>query len=168
MKTNTALRSSILLLFFMCAAYIAAAIPPRKVTGKVCDSATSAPIKNVIVTNRSDSVRVLSDREGRYTLNARQGDTLAFYRPGYAPQKIKITAPQHDIRLHPAPITTLEEMLMMKMIDDTLPKSPPMPSSKEVIRIRGNRKAPAPVPAISPAGTAAHPAAKSATPRNRL
>jgi TonB-linked SusC/RagA family outer membrane protein len=91
-------------------ALMSTAVWAQTVSGTVTDENNQPlPGATVIVegTNRGTS----TDFDGRYSINAAQGETLAFSYVGYATQKVSISAATHDVMMQLD--NTLEEVVVM-------------------------------------------------------
>ena len=64
----------------------------RKVSGKVTDSVTSAPLEGVAVYVSGSGTGVITDSQGRWSVMAADGDELVFNCLGYMTQTRKLTA----------------------------------------------------------------------------
>jgi hypothetical protein len=75
--------------------------------GYVSEEKTSERIPDVVIVNSRSEERIMTDRSGRFRIEARANDTLVFSRPGYGyryqaarnADSVRVTLPLRDIDL---------------------------------------------------------------------
>ena len=81
------------------------------VTGKVV-SESGSPITGVTVTDTSASKGTMTDQNGEYSIQAQQGDTLAFSFIGYEKQLRRVTGERINVVLHES-FVQLDEVVVV-------------------------------------------------------
>ncbi|WP_188504240.1 SusC/RagA family TonB-linked outer membrane protein [Parapedobacter pyrenivorans] len=88
------------------------AIAQTRTTGVVTDSVTKTPISGVTVTLQGTSTSAQTDGEGRFTIDAPQGDTLVFTSVGYLRKSVPLTG--NTLQVHLSPTSeVLEEVFVV-------------------------------------------------------
>ncbi|MBL7719265.1 MAG: carboxypeptidase-like regulatory domain-containing protein [Flavipsychrobacter sp.] len=87
---------------FVCFTVSAAA---QKLTGRITDKETGAPLYYVTVTNLVSRITVFSDEEGNYTITARPGDNISFnymsHKALQLPAPLGVATLQMNVELQP-------------------------------------------------------------------
>mgnify|MGYP000860844768 CR=1 FL=1 len=82
------------------------------VSGVVTDISTGEALIGVSVAEKGTTNGMLTDIEGRYTIQVKAGATLVFTYVGYNPQEVKITGGILDIKMKPSQ-ELLEEVIVI-------------------------------------------------------
>jgi hypothetical protein len=85
----------------------------QSVTGRIYSSATDSVIIAATVYNKSARDAVVSGRDGRYTINAKEGDSLIFSAAGFFPDTVLV---QFHMLLTEQDITLEMKMLTLGMV----------------------------------------------------
>ena len=89
---------SVLLLFGV---YMVSAQQSLSVSGVVTDASDGSPLTGVSVQVKGTSTGTITDIEGRYTLEVKQGTTLVFSYIGMVKQEITVKAKVLNVKLEP-------------------------------------------------------------------
>ena len=81
--------------------------------GYVSEEKTSERIPDVVIVNSRSEERIMTDRLGRFRIEARANDTLVFSRPGYGyryqaarnADSVRVTLPPRNYLLEEVPVT---------------------------------------------------------------
>lgn len=92
--------SNILLLIFIACIYsVSAFSQAATVTGKVIDESTAEPLPGVTITVKNSNVSVLTDVDGKFSINVGKGKTLVVTFVGYATKEVSVSGNAIDISL---------------------------------------------------------------------
>src|SRR5690349_20685049 len=79
--------------------------PPARISGQIQDSATHAPVANVIVLDVASRRQTVTDHAGRFSLDAELPARLHLARYGYATREVIATSTELNIALASSPRT---------------------------------------------------------------
>ena len=71
------------------------------VNGKITDATSGSPIVGVSILLKGSAISTISDWEGKYSITAKEGDSLLFSYSGYAPKTVKVTSGTLNVVLKP-------------------------------------------------------------------
>jgi len=106
--------------------------------GYVSEEKTTERIPDVVIVNSRSEERIMTDRSGRFRIEARANDTLVFSRPGYGyryqaarnADSVRVTLPPRNYLLEEVPVTAYK--LTSNLPRDIDIKEPDRPSGSAI------------------------------------
>ena len=132
------MRNFLLILLSLLTMHATLAQQPVVFEGYVSEEKTSERIPDVVIVNSRSEERIMTDRLGRFRIEARANDTLVFSRPGYGyryqaarnADSVRVTLPPRNYLLEEVPVTAYK--LTSNLPRDIDLKEPDRPSGSAI------------------------------------
>lgn len=132
------MRNFLLILLSLLTMHATLAQQPVVFEGYVSEEKTTERIPDVVIVNSRSEERIMTDRSGRFRIEARANDTLVFSRPGYGyryqaarnADSVRVTLPPRNYLLEEVPVTVYK--LTSNLPRDIDLKEPDRPSGSAI------------------------------------
>src|SRR4051812_24491124 len=96
-------RSTLLIVFFCCAAFCADAQQLLKISGTIYKKSYNERVAGATITNTTKKLSAISNNLGVFTIQAAKGDTLLFQKSEFSSQTFVISG-AYDVNIYMQPI----------------------------------------------------------------